>query len=461
MQSKIAFIHPDLGIGGAERLVVDAAVGLQNNGAGVVIYTSHCDKSHCFEEVSRGELNVKVLGDFLPISIFGKFHILCAIVRQLYLVLHLIVTGQLNQYDYFIVDQLSFCVPFLSIFSRDTSKVLFYCHFPDLLLSKKTSFVKSLYRRPFDALEEWTTGVSDNIVVNSSFTESIFHKTFTTLNTIDPGVIYPCVDIKAPEADNSAAEEELLNFMSNSPFLLSINRFERLKNIELAISSFAKALKSFDSEQKPILLIAGGYDPRVAENVEYLRELEALCDLLKLVHFTFRGKLVLKPKSTQVVFLPSVRTSIKNAALKNASLLLYTPTFEHFGIVPVESMLYKTPVLAINRGGPLESVVSLTEGNLNEATGYNRPNDVDEWSNVIENHMLKLDDQSKATIGENGYKRVQGLFTRDKMTAAFVEQLLATKTIKRNKGWTYNLFKLWKFWTAAGVVLIAGGLYTL
>ena len=26
---KIAFLHPDLGIGGAERLVVDAAVALQ------------------------------------------------------------------------------------------------------------------------------------------------------------------------------------------------------------------------------------------------------------------------------------------------------------------------------------------------------------------------------------------------------------------------------------------------
>jgi hypothetical protein len=27
---RVAFLHPDLGIGGAERLIVDAAVGLQN-----------------------------------------------------------------------------------------------------------------------------------------------------------------------------------------------------------------------------------------------------------------------------------------------------------------------------------------------------------------------------------------------------------------------------------------------
>ena len=29
---KIAFLHPDLGIGGAERLVVDAAVALKQEG---------------------------------------------------------------------------------------------------------------------------------------------------------------------------------------------------------------------------------------------------------------------------------------------------------------------------------------------------------------------------------------------------------------------------------------------
>ncbi len=34
---KIAFLHPDLGIGGAERLIVDAAVGLQQKGHDVTV----------------------------------------------------------------------------------------------------------------------------------------------------------------------------------------------------------------------------------------------------------------------------------------------------------------------------------------------------------------------------------------------------------------------------------------
>jgi hypothetical protein len=40
--------------GGAERLVVDAALGLKARGHSVDIYTSHHDPSHCFEETKDG-----------------------------------------------------------------------------------------------------------------------------------------------------------------------------------------------------------------------------------------------------------------------------------------------------------------------------------------------------------------------------------------------------------------------
>ena len=51
---RIIFLHPDLGIGGAERLIIDAAVGLQELGHKVTIFTSHCDPHHCFEEPRDG-----------------------------------------------------------------------------------------------------------------------------------------------------------------------------------------------------------------------------------------------------------------------------------------------------------------------------------------------------------------------------------------------------------------------
>lgn len=51
----IVFFHPDLGIGGAERLIVDAAVGLQNLGHKVTIFTSYHDSRHCFDETRDGK----------------------------------------------------------------------------------------------------------------------------------------------------------------------------------------------------------------------------------------------------------------------------------------------------------------------------------------------------------------------------------------------------------------------
>lgn len=454
---KIAFLHPDLGIGGAERLVVDAAVGLQDMGHSVKIFTSHCDKSHCFEEVSSGKLDTEVHGDFLPTQIFQKFHILFAILRQLFLVAALVVSGKIQEYDYFVVDQLSLAVPFLSIFSKDSAKVLFYCHFPDQMLVRKGGLLKKLYRVPFDALEEWTTGVSDQIVVNSLFTKSIFHKTFTNLGHIDPKVIYPCID--KTEALDPEAESELKDFLKGNRFFLSLNRFERLKNVSLAIKSYAKAKELH--EKLPKLIIAGGFDPRVAENVQHLRELEELCDSLGLKHNTFRGKLVIMPSSVEVLFMPSVKTSLKNAMLRNTELLLYTPTFEHFGIVPVESMLNRTPVLAINYGGPLESIVNYDGTNLEEATGYNRPNDVDEWAGVLSDVITSKDAEKLKIMGENGYKRATTLFSREEMSEALYQGLLDASKSSANKGCIYKVLAAWKVWFAAAVIAAFAVVYGL
>ena len=134
--AQVAFVHPDLGIGGAERLVreqlgfdcaqqgkittvrkksspdmcctkqvVDAAVGLVEHGHHVVMYTSHHDASHAFAETHDGTLTVKVHGDFLPRSFFGRGHIMCATLRGIYLSVMMLLVEK--QWDVIIVDQLS------------------------------------------------------------------------------------------------------------------------------------------------------------------------------------------------------------------------------------------------------------------------------------------------------------------------------------------------------------------
>ena len=48
--------------------------------------------------------------------------------------------------------------------------------------------------------------------------------------------------------------------------------------------------------------------------------------------------------------------------------MLYTPQNEHFGIVPLEAMAARRPVVACNTGGPTESVADGVTGFLCDPT---------------------------------------------------------------------------------------------
>jgi alpha-1,3/alpha-1,6-mannosyltransferase len=147
--------------------------------------------------------------------------------------------------------------------------------------------------------------------------------------------------------------------------VVSLNRFERKKNINLAIESLA-SLKRFVPLQtfKSVhLIIAGGYDPRLTENVDLLKELKKFTKKLGV--------------NRQVTFLPNYTDEQRNWLLSNSACLLYTPENEHFGvtllykltfqmtqgIVPIEGMYCGVPVIACNSGGPRETVI-------NEKTGF-------------------------------------------------------------------------------------------
>lgn len=134
----------------------------------------------------------------------------------------------------FVVDQLSAGIPLLRLLCAGP-RVLFYCHFPDKLLAKKGGILKTLYRGPFDWLESWSTGCSDGIVVNSNFTKGIFQAAFPRLGYRDPKVIYPCVDVKAGQEKAEGGDK----LWDDLKILLSINRFERKKDVGLAIRAYA------------------------------------------------------------------------------------------------------------------------------------------------------------------------------------------------------------------------------
>lgn len=419
---KVAFLHPDLGIGGAERLIVDAALALKSVDYSVTIYTSHCDSSHCFEEVKRGELKVIVYGDFLPTNILGRFKIVCAFLRQLYLTIVMILTCKLYDYDILILDQLSYCIPLLNLFAWD-AKILFYCHFPDQLLASHTSPLRSAYRYLFDKIEEVSTSYANKVVVNSNFTKSVVQKTFKLLRNSTLDVVYPCVS--TDESSFLPSEEstaQLKSILRDSSYFLSVNRFERKKNIELAIKSFAEyILKTSDDHQS--IVVAGGYDPLICENVEYLKELTSLCDKLELSYEIIDGKSLTKYEVTEkvkkVIFLTSISTDFKNALIANCDLLMYTPTNEHFGIVPLEAMRMGKLVLADKTGGPLETIINFFDHN-ETYTGFTVESDIDKWEDVLE-WVKSLSEDDLTEVAERSKKRVDELFSSSALKNKLVE----------------------------------------
>ena len=157
--------------------------------------------------------------------------------------------------------------------------------------------------------------------------------------------------------------------------------------------------------------VPGGYDHRVSENVQYHAELEALASSLSLQHLTAKTLITAlsAPADIPVLFLLSIPSSLKNALLRSARVLLYTPANEHFGIVPLEAMLSKTPVLAANSGGPVETVVDGETGWLRS------PEDVDAWAEVVR-EVLRMGDGEVEAMGDKGAARVKELFGREQMS---------------------------------------------
>lgn len=126
------------GAGGAEQLIVDAAVGLQTIGHQVEMYTSHHDPKHCLSETRdgtpapalsplhvpraglirdhsangvAGTLKVTVFGDLFPKAKLLKA--LLSSLRALWLALRLLF-GRYT-FDVLIVDQVSTSIPLLRL----------------------------------------------------------------------------------------------------------------------------------------------------------------------------------------------------------------------------------------------------------------------------------------------------------------------------------------------------------
>ena len=224
-------------------------------------------------------------------------------------------------------------------------------------MSDRQSCIKRLYRIPFDYAEQKTLEQADIILVNSQFTQKVFMKTFPS-SSLKMRVLYPRINLKDYEINQ---KENFIN--RNQKIILSLNRFDRKKNIKQAIDAF----HLIDGPAKEYrLIIAGGYDKRIRENEICLQELISTCEKLQLTYSINPSNQSVQQDKTvrqDVTFLFNITRELRNSLLHSSHVLLYTPIEEHFGIVPLEAMACELPVIANNSGGPIETI-------RNQVTGY-------------------------------------------------------------------------------------------
>ncbi|KAL3309814.1 Alpha-1,3-mannosyltransferase-like protein [Cichlidogyrus casuarinus] len=411
-KKRVLFLHPDLGIGGAERAIVDAAIGLK--------------------------LDVSISANWLPRIIFGRFIAFCAYLR--FLIATASVLLKREPFDLCIVDQISLPVPLLKLFNK---KVLFYCHFPDKLLTTRESFLKSIYRSLIDYLEEFSLRFADSILVNSKFTSNVFKLAFPSLSNKSTPVLYPVPNVEnlripGHELGTKPSKEKTKSMLKSRGidlegvrYFLSINRYERKKNINLALRAYRDLALSIPAEDSANLKLVhiGGHDTRVVENVEHYKELELLAKELKI--------------NDSTILLKNCSSEEKSLLIAAAEAVIYTPEGEHFGIVPVESMFLSCPVIALRSGGPMETVVSGKTGFLVDV----HPRD--ELPQRVADVMFKLvfngislivlcrllnNPEDSALMAKNALNRATETFSFQAMTRQLVNHVEALLTCDKKNG---------------------------
>ena len=349
---NVAIIHPHFGIGGTENLIMQLIKNLSKQNIRIYLFTTCIHQQHLCQLKTLPNVLVKrnSLLDFISnfLSDIKYCKQLLAVLMSFLMFIHFVF--QRIYINSIIFDQHVFSLFLYKIFI--SNNVIYYCHFPDFGTEHKITG----YSKIFEVVEIWNIKKASFIFTNSKYTQSVVEKKMPDIKT---QLLYPIFDMfNFSSIGNIMGETSLITCdkfyerkSSKNELILSVNRIVSCKRLEILVDSYVQ-MKLRNSYS---LVIAGAL-----VDFDYFSKLKIFSSK------KIRVKMVQRLSEIEVETVnfwlnPAERD--KHSLIRNARVVVYTPRNEHFGIVPVESMFFGTPVIADNSGGTKESI-------LHNVTGY-------------------------------------------------------------------------------------------
>lgn len=225
--------------------------------------------------------------------------------------------------------------------SHKNQKIVWYCNEPSAFIHSKkwinaipnypmrlgAKILRPILKKIDTTLEKQ----NDLVICNSRFTATEYERCY---HKKAGGVIYPPTAIRTVPLEKNKEN-----------YIFTVSRLSKFKNVDQLIEAFANVCSAFPEYR---LRIAGEGEEK--ENLE------------KLV--------VTKGITEKVEFLGKVSDEELAELYAKARATVLCSQNEPFGLVPIESMMYGTPVIAHKSGGPLETI-------KNNESGYLYENDSD------------------------------------------------------------------------------------
>jgi D-inositol-3-phosphate glycosyltransferase len=229
------------------------------------------------------------------------------------------------------------------------------------------------------AVEKACLETVDRVVATSPQEETHMRGLVSTLGQID---VIPCgTDIDKFGSIERGAARKYLELPMEAKIVLYVGRFDPRKGIETAVRAAARS--SFCQESNFYLIIVGGSRPGKSDGIERER-IESIVDELGLRNRT--------------IFPGRLNDDILSIYYAAADVCVVPSHYEPFGLVAIEAMASRTPVVASRVGGLQFTVVPDVTGLLV------RPQDDEQFASSID--AILNDPALRDEMGNAGHDRV-------------------------------------------------------